>query len=127
MNDASQACHVCGAHLAPSTTAYMATLCGACGLPDRTFTVHVKCFRSRLSAGALPDIGAEPGIPVGARCCFCGLAIPRVGTHPYALLISSQAAAHPKSRFWSHMLCAEQQLGFSASAHAHSSTESRRA
>jgi hypothetical protein len=125
MNDASQVCHVCAAHLAPSTPTYMATLCGACGLPDRTFTLHVSCLRSRLNAGAFPDVEAEPGIPVGARCCFCGLAIPRVGTHPFAFLISSQAAAHPRSRFWSHMLCAEQKLGFSASAHTDSSTESR--
>jgi len=84
--------------------------------PPTTLWAHSQCFGASRSPSVLPDSADDRGrIPAQAKCVFCGLRLPRVGQHPYALDVGRSS---PPSRYWAHAHCLKNQIaGFSLSMH----------
>ena len=70
--------------------------------------VHRQCFDASRSSSVLPDAPEDLGhIPAHARCLFCGLALPIVGHHAYAL---DAGQTSPPTRYWAHAQCLKHEI-----------------
>ena len=88
--------------------------------PPMTLWAHSPCFGASRSPSVLPDSADDHGrIPAQAKCVFCGLSLPTVGQHPYALDVGQSS---PPSRFWAHAHCLKNRIaGFKPSMHGSAS------
>ncbi len=68
-----------------------------------TLWAHEECFARLHDPTVLHDDPKDHGrIPAGARCAFCGRALPIIGEHP---LVFDRGNHTPPHRFWSHAQC----------------------
>lgn len=73
-----------------------------------TAWAHEECFSRARESSVQPDNPREHGrIPGQARCAFCGLALPVIGSHPYCF---DAGDFSPPQRFWSHAKCIADRL-----------------